>query len=312
MTKEESVMSGAIGVDLGGHTVVAGRVEEGKIRAKLEERTESTRKPQPVIAQIARMTRELGADENTPVGVCLPGGLDAARERALMISNFPGWNGLSIRQMFEDAVGAYVAIENDANAYALGEGLAGAAKGLSDYVMLTLGTGIGGGIVVGGRLLTGAHGMAGELGHIVLGHDEPCGPGCGGQGHFEALCAADALERRAKKMGLEETSLKELWPRRKEPAVAPLWDYALETLARGVASLVHVLDPEIVIVGGGLRKGEGFMELLNERIPKYLGEAFRESFRLCSSELDSDAPIFGVAATALERLENLRAENLKI
>jgi glucokinase len=292
----------AIGVDLGGHKVMAGRVGEGAVEARLEEPTEHSRKAQPVIAQIARMARELGAGENIPVGVCIPGGLDATRERALMITNFTDWNGLPIRRMLEDATGVCTAIENDANAYALGEGFAGAAKGMTDYVVLTLGTGIGGGVVTGGRLLIGAHGMAGELGHMVLGYEEPCGPGCGGLGHFEALCGADALERRAKKMGLSDAPvLKDLWLRKDEPAVASFWDFALNNIARGIASLIHVFDPQAVILGGGLRKGQGFMELLEARIPRYMGEPFKKTLNLLSSVLDTDAPVFGAALSALNR-----------
>jgi glucokinase len=170
--------------------------------------------------------------------------------------------------------------------------------------MVTLGTGIGGGVVMGGRLLTGAHGMAGELGHMVLGRDELCGPGCRGLGHFEALCGADALERKAAEMGLMrvgEGSLKDLWLRRGEPHTAAFWDTALENLARGLASLVHIFDPELIVVGGGLRKGEGFMELLGERVPKYLGEPFRPTLKIRPSLLDTDAPVFGGAFCALGR-----------
>jgi len=293
----------AVGVDLGGHKVVAGLVVNGAIEARVEENTDSTREPGPVIAQIARMTAALGTGAEAPVGVCIPGSIDAERERAMMVANFVGWNGLPIRRMFEEALGRRVVIENDANAYALGEGFAGAARGVDDYVVLTLGTGIGGGIVSGGRLLTGAHGMAGELGHIVLGHDELCGPGCLGFGHFEALCGADALEKKAADMGLASAPvLKELWRRKDEPSVAPLWDFAMDNLARGIASLVHVFDPELVIIGGGLRKGEGFMELLEARVPRYLGEAFKRTMKIRSSELDTDAPIFGAAALTLSRL----------
>ncbi|MDR2179100.1 MAG: ROK family protein [Synergistaceae bacterium] len=304
----------AIGVDLGGHKVVAGRVEGNVIRERFEEPTDPSRQLTPVIAQVARMARELGADKDTPVGICIPGGIDAARERSLMVANFEGWNGLPLRRMFEDELGQCVAIENDANAYALGEGFAGAAKGMTDYVVLTLGTGIGGGIVVGGRLLTGAHGIAGELGHMVLGHDEPCGPGCRGFGHLEAMCGADALERKAREMGLPPV-LKDLWlmrdprvtdprvtdPKVTDPRVVSLWDLALNDIARGIATLVHILDPQAVIVGGGLRKGAGFMELLEGRIYRYLGEPFKQTMNLCSSALDTDAPIFGAAASALAR-----------
>jgi glucokinase len=137
---------------------------------------------------------------------------------------------------------------------------------------------------------------------MVLGRDEPCGPGCRGLGHFEALCGADALERKALEMGLGNGSLKDLWLRRKEPGAAAFWDSALENLARGVASLVHIFDPELIVVGGGLRKGENFMELLSGRVPKYLGEPFRPALNIRPSLLDTDAPIFGGASCAL-RLE---------
>jgi glucokinase len=298
----------AVGVDLGGHKVVAGLVEGDVISARLEESTEESRTPGPVIAQIAKMVRELGAGPQVPAGVCIPGSVDASRENALMLTNFAGWNGLPVRRMLEEAIGGCAVIENDANAYALGEGFAGAGRGVSDYVVLTLGTGIGGGIVSGGRLLTGAHGMAGELGHIVLGHEEPCGPGCRGVGHFEAMCGADALERKAGVMGLgDRPDLKSLWTRREDPDVAPLWDFALSTIARGIASLVHAFDPELVIIGGGLRRGEGFMDLLEARIPRYLGEPFRKTVRIRSSLLDTDAPIFGAAGLAWERMEKCGA-----
>jgi glucokinase len=283
---------------------VAGLVEGDSIRARIEESTEPSRKPGPVIAQIARMVRALGAGPEVPTGVCIPGGVDASRENALMITNFAGWNGLPIRRMLAEAIGGCAIIENDANAYALGEGIAGAARGVNDYVVLTLGTGIGGGVVSGGRLLTGAHGMGGELGHIVLGQEEPCGPGCGGLGHFEALCGADSLERRAGGMGLgDRPNLKDLWARREEPGVAPLWDFALSAIARGIASLIHVFDPELVIIGGGLRRGAGFMELLEARVPRYLGTPFRKTLSIRSSFLDTDAPIFGAAGLARAQVE---------
>jgi glucokinase len=83
--------------------------------------------------------------------------------------------------------------------------------------------------------------------------------------------------------------------------VAPLWDFALDNLARGIASLIHVFDPQTVIIGGGLRKGANFMELLEARVPRYLGDAFKQTLNLRSSTLDTDAPIFGGAAVALTR-----------
>ncbi|MDR1740946.1 MAG: ROK family protein [Synergistaceae bacterium] len=286
----------AVGVDLGGHHVAAGLVEGAAIAARAEERTAPSREVGAVVAQVARLVHSLGASD-APVGICVPGSLDAARERGMMIANFEGWNGLPLRKLFEEALGCTVVIENDANAYALGEGC-----GMRDYVVLTFGTGIGGGVVVGGRLLIGAHGMAGELGHIVIGREERCGPGCRGLGHFEAICGADALERAASEKLCQGASvdLKTLWGRREEPGVSDFWDAALENFARGVASLVHVFDPEAIVIGGGVGSGEGFVDALRDKAYKYISEPFRATFDLRPSSRGTDAPIFGAASLAWE------------
>lgn len=291
----------AVGIDLGGHNVKGGLVKNGKVIRKIEEKTVS-RLHKPVIEQIARMGAELGAGGSVPLGVGIPGSLDTQRERAVMLSNFEGWNGLPVRKMIEDAAGACAAIENDANVYALGEGWSGAAKGLENFITLTLGTGIGGGIVVNGSLLLGAHGIAGEPGHIAISDgDAPCGPGCGGKGHLEAYCAADALERRARAMGLGEAALKELWQRRGERRADEFWNSMLNDLGRGVATLVYLFDPEAIILGGGLSRGTGFIDELKTATAPYLGTQYRRFLDLRLSELGDSAPIVGAAACAVKR-----------
>lgn len=290
-------MAVSVGIDLGGHNIKAGLVEDGgNIIRKIEEKTVS-REPYPVIEQIGRIARELGACESIPLGVGIPGGLDASREIALMISNFVGWNGLHLRNLIEESAKAPTRIENDANVYALGESWGGAAEGLKNYVVLTLGTGIGGGIVINGKIFAGSHGLAGEPGHIVIGKDEKCGSGCGGIGHLEAICAADALERKAAQMNLS-SDMKELWLRREEKNVAPLFDFMLDNLSRGIASIAHILDPEAIILGGGLSKGEGFLDAIRSKISTYLGIPYREILDLRLSIHGNDAPIIGAAALA--------------
>jgi glucokinase len=184
-------------------------------------------------------------------------------------------------------------MENDANCHALGEGWGGAAVGMDDFLLLALGTGIGGAIVTGGRILKGFHGMAGEPGHLVVGSGEPCG--CGSHGHLEGISGADALERQARAMGLQP-DLKYLWTRRTDPAVAPLWDRGLDHLAKGIASAVHLLDPQAVILGGGLSRGENFLAVLRPRVLDYLAAPFRKTLDLRLSLLGNDAATIGAAA----------------
>jgi glucokinase len=293
----------SVGIDLGGHNIKAGLVEDGLILRRIEEVTVS-RYHEPVILQIGRIAKELGANNSVPVGVGIPGGLDVARENALMITNFINWNGLPLRSMIEKASEAPTKIENDANVYALGEGCKGAAEGLSDYVVLTLGTGIGGGIIVGGRILSGSHGLAGELGHMVIGNDEKCGSGCGGKGHIETFCAADALERAFVERKLcadgKTPDLKKLWEKRNQKDIAEFWDLVLNYLAKGVATIMHVIDPQAIIFGGGLSQGEGFLDSLRPKIVPFLGIPYRELIDLRLSVHGNDAAIIGAALCALK------------
>ena len=202
----------AIGIDLGGHNTKAALVIDGTIQERLEEATAPGRRQEEVCAQVARLAEALSpAGEVVPVGLGVPGMLDSFREHIKKMPNFPNWEGVPLKTFLEERLSRPVAIENDANCYALGEGWAGAAKGLSSYVVITLGTGVGGGIVLDGKLLKGAHGMAGELGHIAIGKDEYCG--CGGRGHLEAISGADALERLARSWGIPDDP--RLWRERK-------------------------------------------------------------------------------------------------
>ena len=285
----------AAGVDLGGHRITAALVQRGRILRRVSEAT-SGREADRVLPQIASMVKTLGAPAETPVGVGVPGMLDRTRETALSLPNFRGWDGLPIRKDLASLIESPIFLENDANCYGLGEGApGGAAAGLDDYVLFTLGTGVGGAVVVGGRLLRGAHGMAGEPGHMAVGEGEPCG--CGSHGHLEAISGADALEKRAAALGLQP-DMKYLWTRRTDPAVAPLWDRALEHLARGIASALHLLDPQAVVLGGGLSRGEGFLDALRPRVLDYLAPPFRKTFDLRLSRLGDDAPVIGAAMVA--------------
>lgn len=287
----------AIGIDLGGHNLRAGLVANGVIQKRLEEATAPGRRQEEVCAQVARIVQSLSpTEEVVPVGLGVPGMLDLSREHIKKMPNFPGWEGTSLKALLEEHLKRPVAIENDANCYALGEGWAGAAKDLSSYIVITLGTGVGGGIVLDGKLLKGAHGMAGEPGHIAIGKDEYCG--CGGRGHLEAICGADALERLARSWGISD-DLPRLWQDRKNLVIADFWNAALDLWGRGVASIIHILDPEAIVIGGGLSRNEGFLESLRPHVIPYLALPFREVLDLRLSLLGNDAPIIGAAAVAL-------------
>jgi len=281
----------ALGIDLGGHFIKGALIEDGSVAARNTVPTPESRSPGDVIGAIVALVTKLDPDgtEKT-VGVGFPGMLDGRRERVLQAPNFPLMVNYPFRSALAQACGRKVLLENDANCAAKGEWAAGAARGLTDFAMLTLGTGIGGGIVSGGRLLTGAYGKAAELGHLAVGGDAPCG--CGALGHAEAVFGADALGRAFSLAGIKG-SLPGLWLRRDEPTVATVWDRALDALARLIASLVHVLDPQAVILGGGLSRNPGLVETLEPRVLRYTATPFRDTLDIRFSSLGDDAALLG-------------------
>jgi glucokinase len=295
-----------IGVDLGGHTLIAALISHGGGRPRIENidksdtpRSRSVREIMEAIASAAERLSD--GHEISAVGVAVPGMLNAGRRRALRLPNFPvEWDDLDVVDALETALASHgihapVGIENDANCYALGEGSAGEAVGISDFVTFTMGTGIGCGIVIGGRLLTGAHGMAGEGGHVVVRGGAPCG--CGGKGHSETLAAADGTSARALARGLPEDFGK-LWKMRGDPAADEVLDVTIDAMARTVATACHLLDPQVVIIGGGMSRAEGIGDVLKSRSAEYLSRPFKTLLDIRISRLGSEAALYGAASVA--------------
>ena len=296
-----------IGIDFGGHTMIAALIaagEAGQKPPRIERRTQRETPPgRGVVAVMEMLADAIGelvcGFEHTSVdfaGVAMPGMLDAKRRSARKMANFPiEWDRVDITAAMtstlrERGLDLTIRIENDANCYALGEGSAGAAAGLRDYVVLTMGTGIGCGIVLDGKLLTGAHGMAGEAGHIVVDGDAPCG--CGGMGHPETLAAADGTARRARAAGLPE-DFAALWRMRGDVVVDGVLDVTLDAMARTIAGVGHTLDPEMIVIGGGMSRAPGLLEALQQRVYPYLSRPFRGVLNLQISPLGNDAALFG-------------------
>jgi glucokinase len=293
-----------IGVDLGGHTLIAALVSHDGRKPRIEKTDKSdtprSRSVKEIMEAIASAAKRLSEGYKIDaVGVAVPGMLDADRRYARRLPNFPvEWDDLDVPGALETALGdrgirVPVYIENDANCYALGEGSAGEAVGTSDFVTFTMGTGIGCGIVAGGRLLTGAHGMAGEGGHVVVRGDAPCG--CGGKGHSETLAAADGTSARALAKGLPE-DFEKLWKMRGDPAADEVLGVTIDAMARTVATVCHLLDPEAVIIGGGMSRAEGIGDALNSRAVEYLSRPFKKILDIRISRLGSEAALYGAAS----------------
>lgn len=298
-------MSVKIGIDLGGTTLVAARVFCAKeaaprIDRKIFRNTPSRRSVPEVLSLMAEMIADLASEGDVSgVGVAVPGMIDPARRIVHKMPNFPrDWEEfdllkalLAITKMSDLALP--VKLENDANCYALGEGNAGVAVGMTDYVVLTLGTGIGCGVVLGGRLLVGSHGMAGEAGHLVVNGQEPCN--CGGLGHAETVAGADGTAKRAKAAGLTG-NFRELWELRHGHGASKILGATVDAMARTVASISHLLDPEAIVLGGGISQASGIAEVVHDAALPYLSRPFRHVLRLEVSRLGNEAAIYGAAS----------------
>jgi glucokinase len=296
-----------IGIDLGGHTLIVALVSEAESSGLPSMESVETidtpagRGAGEIMDAIAGVALRLSNGANLDsVGIAVPGMLDACRRHSKRMPNFPlEWDDLDVTAALGAAlkkrgveVGG-VKMENDANCYALGERCAGLAVGMSDFVVFTMGTGIGCGIVTGGRLLTGFHGMAGEGGHLVVSGDAPCG--CGGRGHSETIAAADGTTRRALAKGLPG-DFRDLWAMRGDPGADEVIGSTLDAMARTIASTCHMLDPEAVILGGGMSRAEGIKEALHERTIPYLSRPFKDKLDIRVSKLGNEAALYGAAS----------------
>ena len=291
-----------IGVDLGGTKIAAARVDaEGNVSGRHES-------PTPVASQdeliegIVAAVEPLAADGVDAIGFGIPAVIDRAAGRALGSVNIP-LRDVDFDDVMRERFGAPAFVENDANVAALAEWRLGAGRGASDLVVLTLGTGVGGGIVLGGALYRGIA----ELGHVVVVADgPPCQGNCGGRGHLEAFASGSAADRAAERLWGGGATAELLVARAgggDAEALAALSQIG-HLLGAAIGSFVNVFAPERVILGGGFG-----LAAFDHLEASALEVARRElvvpdalDFRLVRAELGSEAGVVGAGLLALEAL----------
>ena len=278
-----------IGIDIGGHTISVGEVipdGDGYRPAALATVCTPPERDMPSLTAAVRdlVMQRAGRGGRCFVGIGVPGFVNRDRSVILRLTNFRGCDGVPAALLISEdlkkhGISAEVRIENDANCAALGEHICGAARGMKDFAVITLGTGIGSGLVANGRLIAGAHGMAGECGHLaVCSEDEYYRCMCGGAGHLEEAASAGWLEKRASEKGLP-ADFRAIWELRGQ-----------NDAARAVTEV------EAVILNGGMSRAAGITEELRARVMKYLPLPMRPVFKLLLSELGSSAAVIGAAA----------------
>lgn len=307
-----------IGIDLGGTNIAAGLVnEEGKIILKDSVPTLREREYNEIIKDMAmlslKLIKDAGIDisEVKSIGIGAPGTPDN-KNGILVYANNLKFRNVPIRAEMQKYINLPVYIDNDANCAALAESVAGAAKGYENSITITLGTGIGGGIVIGGKVYPGFNGAAGEVGHIVI---EPKGKmcTCGRRGCWEAYGAATSLIEQTQEAAkqnpeslinklvdndLSKINAKTAFDAAKQGDKTGLEvvDQYIKYVAEGLVDLINVFTPEVIVVGGGVSKeGEYLLKPLREYIAKDVYAKDVPQTQIKAATMGNDAGIIGAA-----------------
>ncbi len=305
-------------IDLGGTNARLALVRGRELLKTAVFATQAQDGPAVLLARLAAAVNELAAWgrsqglEPAGLGVASPGVIERATGVVKVSPNLAGWRDIPLAAELRRTSGLATALENDANLYALGEYLYGAGQGFRDLACLTLGTGVGGGLIVGGRLLTGALGSGGEIGHTMV---EPGGRacGCGALGCLEAYASATGL------VGLLAEALAAGRVSRLAPGAQPeemaqaaragdalageLFARAGQALGRAIANLVALTGLDLVVIGGGLSPAWPLMEpACRQEMLKRLRIVDPQAVAITLAELGGKAPLLGAAAWARQNL----------
>ena len=304
-----------IGIDLGGTNIAAGVVDEGQhIVAEVSLPTGAERPAEAVIADICRAAEKamekagITAAHCASIGIGSPGTCDSANGVVVRAYNL-GWFNVPVCSMVTARLGLPCHLSNDANCAALAETVAGGAVGCRNMILITLGTGVGGGIIIGGKIYDGMRGAGAELGHTLLVLDgEPCT--CGRRGCWEAYSSATALIRQARQAaaehpesllaGAEEITGKTVFDAadRGDETANAVVDRFCDYLGAGVTNIVNALAPEVILIGGGIsRQGERLLAPVRRSVEKNcFGGKDGAIPIIAAARLGNDAGIIGAAA----------------
>ncbi len=290
-----------LGIDIGGTAVKMGLVDrEGTIWARHEASVCFDGYRTPILTTVIREAKRFLAVQNACVegiGVSATGQVDDVVGAVIGTNgSIPNYEGAKIKREMEEEFGVPVFVLNDANAAVLGECFMGRAKGARNVLMLTLGTGVGGGVVVNGKVLGGTRGIAGEMGHFTLYHGgRKCA--CGRSGCFECYASATALVRLAKeKTGEEEMNGRSIFGRAEsgDEGMLSVIDRWTDDIAAGISGLVHIFNPEMVLIGGGVSAQEKLLiEPLRRKVLSSVMPRFAEGLRIEAAALGNDAGLMG-------------------
>ena len=293
-------MGQLIGVDLGGTAIKLGRFDhQGQLLAEAQVATPQPAMPGAVTVTISEAIELLDPDHQAElVGIGLPGPMDGRGRISRIAINLAGWQEVPLADWLEPRLQRRVTLANDANCALVGEAWTGAAQGVADAILLTLGTGVGGAVLLGGQLFSGHGGAAGELGLICV---DPEGPPCnsGNNGSLEQFCSIAGLGRLSP---LEPGELSRLADEGDAEALE-VWRRYGQWLGIGLSSLLYVLTPEVVLIGGGLSAASRhFLPAVWQEVNQRVLSQSRNGLEIRAGALGNGAGRLGAAKLALDRL----------
>ena len=303
----------SLGVDLGGTNLrVAAVTETGHVLEKVSRATTFDNGPRGVVddivAVIGEMRGRLGPDDLVGVGIGVPGFIDIEAGVVMGSANLPGFQGFPVRDEIQSHLGTPILLENDANAAALGEKWIGAGKDVKDLILITLGTGIGGGIIVDGKILHGFMGMAGEIGHMTVFPDgNPCG--CGNYGCLEKHASASAIAAMGGMMGIatKRFSARDVYDLAiaGNPRAKLVFESAGRALGIAVANLINLFNfPLYLLSGGPLPAWDLFAPSMFSEIQKRSFTYARTGARVERAVLGADAGLIGAAYLPFQHVQS--------
>lgn len=289
-------MTKSIGIDIGGTSIRAALVEKNGSIIQFE-KTETPDTPAEGLKIISAFISSWLKEVNGPVGIAVPGPLHTKTGTILDPPNLPGWHGFALKQEFEKYMQVDCIVENDANAAAAAEYTAGAGMHADSMVYVTISTGVGAGIIAGGHLLSGAIGNGGEVGNMIIAEDGPRQQGLN-PGAWESLASGTALGQLVKEKLQLDGGAPALFSalERNVAGAEDVFKQWIEYTARGLANLMHTVDPELIVLGGGvMQAADKILPPLREAVKGKVYQSAAEHVKLKHAELGVYTGVIGAA-----------------
>jgi len=298
--------------DIGGTNIKYGVVSDGNMLMRGKVYTPITDCKNSIPAKVVSISKSIIKDSGElidGIGISSAGQIDHVSGRVLFATkNLPGYTGTPFKDIVQSTFKLPCEVDNDVNAAAIGEQAFGAAKGENNFLLINIGTGIGGAIMLENRLVRGIMGSAGEIGHMIIQQGGlPCT--CGMYGCFEQYASTGALLRDYFRLTKLMIDGEELLDRvnQKEHFAVMVYEKFLDNLATGLAGLVHIFDPGLIIIGGGISQiGKPLVSDIQSRLKRIIMPSFQAHTVLKTSKLVNDAPLIGMAVN----LQQLKEKNL--